>query len=322
MGMEFKLWGIRGSLATPKTPDEVRDRVEEIVDEFAKSKLTRDDIPAFVEKQNFGGFGGHTTSIEVTTPKRHFILDAGSGIRNVGGKLLAGPCGKGQGEAHILFTHFHWDHIIGLPFFVPILIPGNKIHIYSVQENAEEVVRMLFKKPYFPLEYDYLGGEIIYHKLEPRKKVHFDDLAITPYQLDHPDPTWGFRFEHEGKVVAYCCDTEGTRMTPEEMGEDHDLYKGADVMFYDAQYTLKETSEKQNWGHASATIGLDIALREEIKRVYFVHHDPFATDEKIQDASNEAGKYLAAHKKYASKSGIKVPDIDWSFAVEGATITI
>lgn len=320
--MKVKLWGVRGSLPAPLLPEQQYQKNLSALKRFLEAQSLNPNItpeeflnslPVYESK----GFGGHTACIQVQTSLQDIIVDGGSGIRKLGEVLMCGPCGLGRGEVHLLMTHFHWDHLIGLPFFVPLFIPGNKIHIYSVQDNAEDSIRTLFKKPNFPVPYEALGAEFIYHILEPRKTVEFKDLSVTPYQLDHPDPCWGYKFEHNNKAFSYCVDTEGTRVSAKELGDDLALYQNIDVMVFDAQYTFLEATEKVNWGHSSAPIGLDIAMREGIKRVYFVHHDPAASDEKIMIAEKQTRDYYQTRIKALKQQNIQFKEVDWEFAIEG-----
>src|SRR5690606_23912279 len=135
-------------------------------------------------------------------------------------------------------THFHWDHLIGLPFFIPIFIPGNKIHFYAPHDDLEENIRLMFRKPNFPVEFENLGAQIFFHKLEPRKTRKFWDMNVTPYQLDHPYPCWGYKIEKNGKIFSHCVDSAMTRVSREDLGDDLPLYQDADIALMDAQYTF------------------------------------------------------------------------------------
>lgn len=324
--MKIKLWGVRGSLPTPLFPEDIRDRARTLIlESIQRGCKTLSDVDQFLQGKpvaQLGGFGGNTSCVEVRTDRGGVIIDAGSGIRAYGQELLSGPLGKGKGEVHIFFTHFHWDHLIGLMFFVPIFIPGNKIHFYAVQPETEHVIRTLFRKPNFPVPYENLGATLIYHKLEPRLPINLFDLQLTPYQLDHPDPCWGFKIQHRNKVFSYCVDTECTRTSVEALGPDLPLYQGVDVMVFDAQYTILEAAERINWGHAAASFGLDLAMREGVKKVYFVHHDPAASDQRVGEAEQQTRGYYLAHLKAERASGRKVCEVEWSFAQEGQVISL
>jgi phosphoribosyl 1,2-cyclic phosphodiesterase len=319
--MKVKIWGARGSLPAPVDPDVIEAGLLSLFEDFfARGYTAADDIIPFfstLPRHRLGGYGGNTPCVEVRfDTEDRVLIDAGTGIRRLGDELMAGPCGQGQGEVHLLFTHFHWDHLIGLPFFMPLFIPGNQIHVYAVQPELPEVFANVFKKPYFPVPLQQLGAQIHYHLLEPRKAKRFGKIQVTPYQLDHPDPCWGYRFEAGGKVFSHCVDTECTRLTREALGPDLPLYQGVDLMLFDAQYTLIETIEKMNWGHAAASMGIDLAIREGIRRVLFMHHDPASSAEKIAAAEAQARRYFESQKAAGAQA------LEWSFAFDGQEVDL
>jgi phosphoribosyl 1,2-cyclic phosphodiesterase len=324
--MRVKIWGARGSLPSPAPPAQTEAQIRDLFrDFFQKGHKKEAEVEAFLKdlpRHRVGGYGGNTPCVEVKTPTQSVIIDGGSGIRLLGYELLAGPCGKGTGEVHIFLTHFHWDHLIGLPFFTPIFIPGNQIHFYAVQPELPDVIQAVFKKPFFPVPFAQLASKIHFHRLSPREPLKMGDITATPYQLDHPDPCWGYRFEAGGKTYAHCVDTEATRVSRDQLGPDLPLYQGVDLMIFDAQYTLMETIEKVNWGHAAASIGLDIAMREGVKRVLFMHHDPASTAEKIAAAEAQARRYFTSQVTQFQRSGKPVPELEWSFAHEGMTVDL
>lgn len=326
MSLEIKLWGTRGSLPSPHTPQEIEARVRGVLEQFLDGKHgKKSEIRKFLAglpPRQLGGYGGNTMCVQVNSAKSEFLIDCGSGIRRRGLELMGGPCGKGQGEVHIFFTHFHWDHILGLPFFIPLFVPGNKIHVYAVQPELEEMFQMVFRKPYFPVPYANLGAEIVYHRLEPRRPFKLGDATLTPYQLDHPDPCWGYKIQSGGRTYAHCVDTECRRTTPDALGTDLPLYQGADLMVIDAQYTLLEHFERVNWGHASATVAMEIAMREGIKRVLFVHHDPSSSDEKISKAELETVHFYESQMRMAKTAGFAIHTVDFQFAREGMVVKI
>ena len=149
-----------------------------------------------------------------------------------------------------------------------------------------------------------------------------DDITVTPYELDHPDPCWGYRFEHNGKVFSHCVDSECTRVTAEELGADIALYQNVDLMTFDAQYTFNEASERIDWGHASGPIGIDMAMREKVKRVLFIHHDPAASDAKVTSAELQTREYYEAILKACQAQGQTAHEFEWCFAHESMEITL
>lgn len=324
--MRVKFWGVRGSLPSPMSPEAIEARVRELLGAFLdlgfKSKT---DIPKFLERlapHRLGGYGGNSTCVEVATDRSRLILDGGSGIRSLGYELLKGPCGQGSGEAHILMTHFHWDHLIGLPFFTPLFIPGNRIHLYAVQPELPEILGTVFRKPCFPVELRDLAAKLEYHAVKPRAPFAIGDLEVTAYRLDHPDPCWGYKIRGGDKTIAHCVDTECLRVSRHDLGEDLPLYQGLDLLIFDAQYTLMEAVEKMNWGHAAASLGLDIAMREGAKQVLFMHHDPASSDEKISQAEAQARHYYSTLLKNARRGGTPLQEVAWAFAREGQVVDL
>jgi len=315
-----KLWGVRGSLPAPETPSQKEEKIANAIKAFLnEGHKSVDEIENFMKhypSHLAGGYGGHTTCVEVNKGNDSLIIDGGSGLQKKAFELMSGPCGKGEGEVHILMTHFHWDHLIGLPFFIPIFMKGNKVNFYAVQSNLGYAIRDVFKKPFFPVEFDSLESNIRFHRLEEREPMKIAGFDVTPYQLDHPDPCWGFKIERDGYSYSHCVDTECVRASSESLGPDLPLYQNVDLMVFDAQYTIKEVTEKVNWGHATASFGIDMALRENIKKILFVHHDPAATDSKIKETEDEVHDYSKRMIKQLQDNNLPYHPIEWRFAKE------
>lgn len=326
MSLTIKFWGVRGSLPSAPPPTDWTYHVEGVLRNFFSAGY-RDpsQISRYIqslEVPNVGGYGAATTCVEIQSAKGQIILDGGSGIRNLSERIMTGTTGRAKGPFHIFMTHFHWDHVIGLPFFTPHFIPGCEVHYYAVQPELEKLIRGIFCRPYFPVPFEALKAKIFFHVMEPRKPVQLEDMTLTPYKLDHPDPCWGLKVEAGGKAYAHCVDTEGTRITREELGEDLPLYQNVDLMYFDAQYTLPELAEKANWGHSAAQVGLDIALREGIQKVLFAHHDPGARIEHVMELKRQTREYYESRQRFASANKGVLPEVDWDFAYEGFEIKI
>lgn len=323
--MRLKFWGVRGSLPAPIMPDKLRFQIEDVLSQFDKLKTANASVTAraFMDSlapQVAGGYGGNTSCGEATFGKSRLIIDGGSGIRNLSEYLMKAE--PAQTDFHIYLTHFHWDHLIGLPFFVPLYIKGKTVHFYSAHDAPEDALTMLFKKPFFPVPFSVIKPQIQVHKVEPRKPFQIGEITVTPFELDHPDPCWGARVEAGGKALAWAVDTEGTRTGREELGADLPLYTNADLMVFDAQYSFGEALEKINWGHSSGPIGIDLALREKIKRVAFVHHDPSATDMAIWQGEEQTRHYYDELLSSRRRAGLEAERVEWHFAREGETIQL
>lgn len=324
--LNIKYWGTRGSLPSSMLPGEWGLHFEGLLRGFFASGY-RDSSQVgkyidSIEIPHIGGYGSSTTCVEVSSPHGQVIIDGGSGIRVLSERIMTGSYGRPRGPFHIYMTHFHWDHVIGLPFFTPHFLPGVQIHYYAVQPELEQLIRGIFRKPYFPVPFENLASKIHFHVLEPRKPFQIDDLTLTPFQLDHPDPCWGLKVESGGKTYAHCVDTEGTRVSREDLGPDLPLYQNVDLMYYDAQYTFPELADKANWGHSAAQIGLDIAFREGIKKVLFAHHDPGASIQTIQEIKRQTQEYYQWRLETARENGDNVHDVAWDFAHEGMEIKL
>lgn len=326
MSLTVKYWGVRGSLPSSPSPSDWTNHIEGLLRGFFNAGL-RDasQVTKYIESlgtSHLGGYGAATTCAEVLSPKNRIIIDGGSGIRSLSEQIMSGKAGTSKGPFHIFMTHFHWDHIIGLPFFVPHFVPGVQVHYYAVQEDLEKLIRGVFEKPYFPVPFESLAANIKFHVLEPRKAVHIDDMTITPYRLDHPDPCWGYRVECGKKAYAHCVDTEGTRVSREELGPDLPLYQNVDLMYYDAQYTFPELAEKANWGHSASQVGLDIAFREGVKQLLFAHHDPGASIQQLQELKRQTMEYYDWRLSSAKENEEIMNPVQWDFAYEGMLIKL
>lgn len=326
MSLSIKYWGVRGSLPASPSPDDWTQHIEGILRGFFNAGLRdSNQISKYIDSlgaSQLGGYGAATTCVEITSAKARVIIDGGSGIRGLSEQMMSGKAGTSKGPFHIFMTHFHWDHVIGLPFFAPHFMSGVQIHYYAVQADLEKLIRRVFEKPYFPVPFEALGAKIHFHILEPRKPLKIDDITITPYQLDHPDPCWGYRIENNGKVYSHCVDTEGTRISRDELGDDLPLYQNVDLMYYDAQYTFPELAEKSNWGHSASQVGLDLAFREGIKRVLFAHHDPGASIQNLQDLRRQTLEYYDWRLISAKENLEELAPVEWEFAYEGQIVKI
>jgi phosphoribosyl 1,2-cyclic phosphodiesterase len=322
MSFKVKFWGVRGSIPSGESPEQWEQHIRFLFHLFFKEGYSKKhDIDSFLDglpPQTLGGFGIDTSCVELQGDRTSILVDGGSGLRRYAQEIT--PLLKGGEEHHILLTHFHWDHLLGIPFFTPIFRSDQTVHIYAVQDDLEQNIKVKFSKPFFPVSFEMLASKVIFHKLKPREPNQIGEFMVTPYLLDHPDPCWGFRVEKDRLTYAHCVDTEGTRASREELGLDLPLYQNVDLMYFDAQYTLPELVEKANWGHSAAQIGLDIAMREGIRYVVFGHHDPGATIKNLFDLKKQTREYHEWRIQAAQMNRVSHKTVNWRFGYDGLTL--
>ena len=280
--------------------------------EFFSAGFTKpDDIQKFMkskEPAQIGGFGTATTCVEISEGNQSLIIDGGSGIKSISDLETI------KSEYHILISHFHFDHIMGLPFFSPHFRPDCKINYYSVHPETEDIIRKLFQKPTFPVTFENLSAEIKFHKLTAYKKNDVNGFSVTPYKTDHPDLCYGFKVEKNNKVYAHAVDNEAIRKNRGELGPDAGLYEGVDLVYFDAQYGEEDMKTKKGWGHGTSDRGFEICAHFGIKQILFAHHDPAFS---IEDSWKQKERTAALYKDEYSHLNLQ-----WNFAYEGQIIKL
>ena len=262
--MYVKFWGVRGSSPTP--------------DPFNRI------------------FGGNTSCVEVRTDTSLFILDAGTGIRRLGSDLL--NRGLDAINVNLLFSHPHWDHIQGFPFFTPAYIQGTTLNVYDAgsEHKMAELLSGQMSSGYFPVNFLDLGANIQARQLE---EVNYtvDGVKVTYLKQLHPGGSFAFSLEYQGTKVVYATDSEidahfQAKDTPFDV--DNNLQKmrpipqryidfmaDADLLIADAQYLEEEYPSRIGWGHPRATTVVDMAIQANVKRLALFHHDPMETDDDV-----------------------------------------
>ena len=228
--------------------------------------------------------GGNTACVEVCAGDTRIILDAGTGLRTLGDERMK----SGPRHSTILLSHLHWDHVAGLPFFTPIYVPGHRVEIATGPNgvmSAEQSIRSLFKAPFFPVDYAMIQDLVTVRELRANDRFTIGDITITMAKLNHPDPVYGFRLEHDGHSIVYATDTEHFACVDPALKK---LAAGADILIYDSQYTPEEYPSKVGWGHSTWLAGAELARAAGVPQLVLFHHDPNRTDAQLDALEAEA----------------------------------
>jgi phosphoribosyl 1,2-cyclic phosphodiesterase len=244
---------------------------------------TRGSIP--VCDPGFQQFGGNTTCLQITftDTNRIVIIDAGTGLRNLGRDLRA--IGHKQEQIVIALSHFHWDHIQGFPFFAPAYDSKQKITLLTLgRDQTTTDLRQIFEvqmqAEYFPVQLDQMGAVFEFLQIADASR-HFTaingvETVVTAQRHNHPGGAYSFRIERNGKVLVVCTDVEhGEQIDPRLV----ELARGADLLVHDAQYTAEELQKRRGWGHSSFDQAMQLAEMAGVKRLALTHHDPEHDDE-------------------------------------------
>src|ERR1700675_471252 len=242
-------------------------------------------------------YGGNTPCLELIAPDgTQFILDCGTGLRMLGSRWAAPHGGKAP-ETHILVTHYHWDHIQGIPFFSPLYAEQNRFHFYSFRSeylgagSLKRVFEAQMAYPYFPVDLKAMSAKREFTEVSGGDEISVPGARVTARWLHHPQGCLGFRFETSAGTVVYATDNEpGNPKLDKSLLE---LAAGADIFINDAQFTpeLLATTRK-GWGHSSWLEGVKIAEEVGVKNLVLFHHDPDSTDKAVDNILREArGKF-------------------------------
>jgi len=239
---------------------------------------TRGSLP--ICEPNYQEFGGNTTCIAFHRHSNNYIgiLDAGTGIRALGKHLNDNF--PEQNNISITFTHFHWDHIQGLPFFDPAYNPNNNINIGAIGEGGKftdlrEIFKNLMLEEYFPIQLENMGAKF---NFDFRETSMFKDKGtiIKTIKQNHPGGSFGYRVESDGCIIVVCTDLEHGDTINEDIVA---FAKDADLLIHEAQYTDEELLTHKGWGHSSFNQAIEVAERAGVKQLVMTHHDPDHDDE-------------------------------------------
>ena len=291
MGIYVTFWGVRGSIPTPGNSTQ--------------------------------RYGGNTACIEVNIKDHLFILDGGSGLRPLGASLI--ERGKNLINAHMLFSHSHWDHIQGFPFFIPAYNPSTTLRVYGTKEGDQDIYDLLsgqMQDKYFPVQFSDLGAKIIPDHLQGGTRM-IGDVQVNYLDTEHPGGSLAYSLSHENKKVIYSTDNEIDLLllNREESMADPSLYRllpkallnfmsDADLLIADGQYTDDEYHTKVHWGHPRATTLVDMAKEAGVKSIAITHHDPMQSDDdvdkKIKTCRERAERIGYTGSIFAAREGVTI----------------
>ncbi|MBL7136645.1 MAG: MBL fold metallo-hydrolase [Candidatus Marinimicrobia bacterium] len=316
--IKVQFYGVRGSIPSPPDNNEIKAKTFNLIKEASSKNLTDDEsIREFLKNQPLyqnGVVGGNTSCIYLLVNGLHIILDAGSGIRKLGEKLMKQEFGDGQDEAHLFLSHTHWDHIQGFPFFMPAYISGNSISIYGAHNGLEQRISNQQEDEYYPVPLAAMGANIDFVQLRKGDTITVNGIRITNLMLNHPGGSFGYRLDYKGKSLVYATDSEYKNIRDIQYEKYTQFFQNADVLIFDAQFTLAESIEKENWGHSTSIQGVNFAKQANVKHLVLFHHDPSYSDEKLFGILNDAIDYM--------KSGTDNQNIKISLATEGLELIL
>ncbi|PRP92198.1 ribonuclease Z [Enhygromyxa salina] len=235
-------------------------------------------------------YGGNTPCVAVEVAGEQLIFDAGTGIRALGSDL-ARATGVGRVHANLFFSHLHWDHIQGFPFFGPAYVPGNRLDIWHVRAGdgappAREVLADQMRPPTFPVGLELMGGDLCFHELSLGDVVRVGQARLRHAAVDHPNGCVAWRVDHDGHAIVYATDLEHEADAPPPALVE--LAAGADLLIYDAMYTPEEYAgvsgpSRRGWGHSTFEAGAAVAEAAGVRELCLFHHDP-SHDDGFMDA--------------------------------------
>lgn len=311
--MKIHFWGVRGSLPTPIVSEQIQSKIMAVIQRIQPADLenfeTRAKFAASLPSWIMGTVGGNSPCVEIQEGNTEIILDAGTGIRVLGKEknhLVSN-------HIHLLFSHFHWDHIQGLPFFDPAYISDTIFDIYSAKENAKEILSLQMSLPYYPVTWGAFTKNINFHTVKTSESFMIDNITVNCCEMSHPGISHSYSFLSNGKKFVYATDVELKTKDFGNSKENIAVFKDADVIVLDSQYTVEEAYRKKNWGHSAFCYAIDFAVHWNIKKVYLFHHEPTYDDKKL-DSILQAARWYA---QYINHSEIEV-----QLAKEGDEFTL
>jgi phosphoribosyl 1,2-cyclic phosphodiesterase len=271
--MRIRFWGVRGSIPTPQ----------------------RDNIR----------YGGNTPCVEFRSDGGALIIvDCGTGLRVLGNALIK-EFRERPIRAHILISHYHWDHIQGLPFFKPLYQKGNEIYFYALSapfSSLQNALKGQMMNPYFPVEMTTMLSKWTFGEIRD-SPFTIEDVSVQFQRINHPQGCLSFRIDNNGKSAVYATDNEPG--DPESDRNLRHLARGADALIYDSQFSRKQLDkDKKGWGHSSWEEGADICKQAGVRKLFLFHFDPDSSDRDIDRIQARARKRF--RNSQAAREGMEI----------------
>ena len=286
--MLIRIWGSRGSLPVSLGTSALQEKIVKAlvaaagkgIDTEAKARAFLGAIPDFAVTHTFGG---NSSCVQIEGGGSEYVIcDMGSGARELGNSIFNTHGPDKPHSFHVFMSHLHWDHIMGFPFFAPVYRAGNRIRIYGCHEALERAFRTQHSAPSFPIEFDRLPASIEFVRLAPGRRYEIAGVAVTAKEQAHSGDSYGYRFELGGKSVVYSTDSEHKLDDLAETEAFADFFRGADLVIFDAMYSLADAvSVKEDWGHSSNIVGVELCQMAGAKRLCLFHHEPISDDQHI-----------------------------------------
>ena len=296
--MKITFWGTRGSLPAPLNGEAVRRKiVNALIKGSGRDLDTAEKASAFCDKElsfaEAGAYGGNTSCVQVDTGGPDYLIcDLGSGVREFSLAAVGRHGPAAPQTYHILISHVHWDHIMGFPFFVPCFIPGNHIRIYSCHPRFEEAIRGQNHEPCFPVEFSALAAKIEFITLEPGVAYDIAGARVTGMAQLHGGESFGYRIESGDRAMVYTTDAEYKPEDRDQMNRTISFFQGADLVIFDSMYSLAESiSVKEDWGHSSNVMGVELCQAAGVSTLCLFHHEPVNDDGRIEGILKETLRF-------------------------------
>jgi len=298
--MQVRFWGTRGSLPVAPKASTIADKVADALlqaegKSFSDKQAALDFAHNELEFAVGQGYGGATSCVEIDVGNGAFVIcDMGSGLRELGLDMLRRLSdGHRPKEWHFFLSHLHWDHIMGFPFFVPAFVEGAKVIIHAGHSDAEVALRRQQEEISFPVPFDWLKADIEFRTLKTGEEYRIGELSVALTRQEHSHDSYGYRFtDANGRIAVYSTDAE---YKIDRMAEEDDMahfMSGADLVIADTMYSLADSvSMKEDWGHSSNIVAVDLCHQAGAKRLALFHHEPTYSDADISRMHAETIRY-------------------------------